>query len=252
MYTSGESARAKVNLINQIEASIKMKSMTILRVCSFSFVFLIHSSILAQVQSDSLRSHDLKDQFSIKLPIDWMVYDQALMYREMTGEKDIPSFFDMAFFLPLKYLKRNTVPTPSQGTMRLSSDIVTKMDTGELPSFFVNRHKAKKGMSCNGFPEKAKKEVIKLLWKDSIFSTKYSKVIVPLQADTTSIGECRALRIKGRAQLPDGNEWVLDVHALSDGKILYLFSLRNEKQYYERNYSLYERAVATVRLTSWE
>ena len=43
---------------------------------------------------------------------------------------------------------------------------------------------------------------------------------------------------------------MMDVAAVSDGKILYLFSLRNIKENYESNLGLYEKAISTVRLTA--
>jgi len=42
----------------------------------------------------------------------------------------------------------------------------------------------------------------------------------------------------------------VDVYAASDGEFLYLFSLRNIKENYEKNLSVYEKAMSTVKLTS--
>ncbi len=71
-----------------------------------------------------------------------------------------------------------------------------------------------------------------------------------LYSETISIGDCQGLRIRGRTKKADGTEKVVDVHALSDGNTLYLFSLRNIAENYDKNLEVYEEAVSTVRLPS--
>jgi hypothetical protein len=44
----------------------------------------------------------------------------------------------------------------------------------------------------------------------------------------------------------------MDVYAVSDGKTLYLFSLRNIKEYYEKDLEIYEKAISTLKLTGSE
>ena len=45
---------------------------------------------------------------------------------------------------------------------------------------------------------------------------------------------------------------MVDVRAVSDGKTLYLFSLRNTATNYSRNIETFEKALATLKLSSSE
>ena len=104
-------------------------------------------------------------------------------------------------------------------------------------------------MSSDNFGDKQKKEVLKMLKKDLIFAND-KKAAKELQAEKMSIGGCVGLRIRGEAKETDDKNWVLDVHAVSDGEILYLFSLRNLEENYKKNLAVYERAISSVVLTS--
>lgn len=74
-----------------------------------------------------------------------------------------------------------------------------------------------------------------------------AQLLLPNRPHTSLIelGGCQALKLEGR-----GREWILDVRAVSDGKTLYLFSLRNRADNFARNRGVYEAALATLRLSS--
>lgn len=60
---------------------------------------------------------------------------------------------------------------------------------------------------------------------------------------------CQALKLEGKGK--DGSKkWRRDVRAVSDGKTLYLFSLRSTADNFARNLGAYEAALATLRLSS--
>ena len=128
---------------------------------------------------------------------------------------------------------------------------LASIDTGGMPSFFVDRLPRKKKMSCSRFGKKETKLVLKLIKKDRMFG-RDRKIIAPLEASHTSFGGCKGIRIKGETEKQGGARWIIDMHAVSDGKILYLFTLRNIKNNYEKNLSVYEKAMSTVQLTAIE
>ena len=173
-----------------------------------------------------------KEQFTIELPEGWTAYEQL---RAITGKS---SPFGMVIFASVNL---EELESGEQFTAMLQSD------TGDLPSFFVDRGPAKRGMSCKGMSKKAEKAVIKMLGGDVMFSPD-RQILEDLHSETISIGDCQGLRIRGRSKQVDGTEWAMDVHALSDGNTLYLFSLRNIKENYDKNLEVYEEAVSTVSL----
>ena len=120
------------------------------------------------------------------------------------------------------------------------------MGIGKLPSFFVERVPAIWNTACKRFPEKAKQQVTKVIRKN--FGK--SRIVKELQARAISIGGCKGFRIRGEVQAHRGDTWVHDVHVVSDGTVMYLFTLRNIKENYEKKLEVYENTIATVRLTA--
>lgn len=132
---------------------------------------------------------------------------------------------------------------------KITMELIGKIGRGEIPSFFVNCHEVIKGMSCDGFSKKARGEVLKMVKGDDIFA-KNKKAAKQVKADTISVGGCRGLRIIGEVPTPDNEGWVTNVNAFSDGKTLYLFTLRNKKNHYDQNIEVFEKVISTVKFTS--
>jgi len=172
-------------------------------------------------------------QFVIDLPSGWSGYNQnRALGRAMR--------FGMIVFSEGKI---DPVERAGQGSE------LAKADTGQKPSFFVDRGPAGKGMSCAGFSKGAAKDVDRRLRSGPMFG-RDRKVIRDLTPEEVTIGDCRALRFRAETQAPDGQLSAMDVHALSDGKTLYLFALRNPKQFFDRNLPVYEASMKTVRLAA--
>ncbi len=184
-----------------------------------------------------VRFEGLKGQFTIELPPGWSAYDQR---KAITGKT---SPFGMVMFSQI-FSQVNFAEMPIQDQL----EILDRMDVGELPSFFVDRHPKEKKMSCRFFEKKEVKQAVKMLKRDPMFGSD-RKVIKALEPQPVTVGGCKGYRIRGETQTPDGTIWVMDVHVVSDGKILYLFSLRNIKENYESNLGLYEKAISTVQLS---
>ncbi len=178
----------------------------------------------------------MKDQFTIALPEGWMAYDQDRLL------KGAPGRFGLVFFLPSK------VFTAETGTFA-SAEVMRTMDTGETESFFLQRQPADKGMSCSGFSEKAEKKLVKLISDDSVFR-KAATITEAPHAAPAPVAGCRGLRIRGSSQLSGGPSWVTDAHIASDGETLYIFSLRNHTENYNKNVEVFQKAIATAKLSA--
>ena len=188
------------------------------------------SHLGSKPRADAYRGPE--DQFVINLPQGWTIYDQN---KAVYGQS---SPFGMLI-----------ISSANLERMDLNSQLesMAKMDIGELPSLLVDRLPAKKNMTCLGFSAGAKRKVLELLKGDVMFS-KGAKILKKLKADIVLVGGCKGLRIRGETQVSNGNQWVLDVHAVSDGKVLYLFYLRSLKKYYVKNLRIYEKMISTVKL----
>ena len=105
-------------------------------------------------------------------------------------------------------------------------------------------------MSCAGFPEKAEKEVFKMITGDPILG-KGAAIQEAPHSEPVPVAGCKGIRIRGTGQPAKENvPQTLDVYAASDGKVLYLFTLRNHADNYKKNAEVFQKSVATARLTA--
>lgn len=184
----------------------------------------------------------MKDQLTIVLPEGWVVYDQT---AAITGR---PGLHGMVFF--------SAEPMLAPGEKRLNPDNLEaylRVDRGDVPSFFVDRHSAGKGMSCARLTRDARSEIEFMVGNDPIFGGLARQMLLPKRPRTSLIelAGCQALKLEGRGRIgPEKTEWILDVRAVTDGKTLYLFSLRNTAENFARNLGAYEAALATLQLSS--
>ncbi len=179
---------------------------------------------------------DFMDQITIDLPRGWISYDQREAHRVRLGSEGKPSRFGMVYFSKTKNIAE----------LHWVGKTLAPMDTGKWPSFFVERVPAIWNTACKRFPEKAIQQVMKGMWR----SFDKGQIVKGLQAQAISIGGCKGFRIRGEVQTPRGDNWVHDVHVVSDGTVMYLFTLRNIKENYEKKREVYENTIATVRLTA--
>jgi hypothetical protein len=169
-----------------------------------------------------------KSQFTIALPPGWIAFD------------DWAHFNLIFFYLPPK-------PT-SQGAM--TQEVIEKIHTGEIPSFFVAKSPAENGMSCAGFSEKAEKAVFELVTGDATFGEKATILEAP-RSEPSPVAGCKGVRIRETGQpVEENTPWMVDVYAASDGKTLYQFTLYNYADNYKKNAEVFQKAVATARLTA--
>jgi hypothetical protein len=167
-----------------------------------------------------------KDQFTIAIPKDWMAYDQSRVLGEQQPQKmkGGTGIFNVIVFYRAQ-------EQASDGA--LSVETIRKIDSGEVPSFLVLKMAAEKGMSCEGFSEKAEKHVVKIMGMDAS------------QSEPSPVAGCKGVRVRGDGRRSSAQ----DVYAVSDGRILYLFTLRNSAEKFDQSAEVFQKSVATARLT---
>ena len=179
-----------------------------------------------------------RDQYTIELPAGWIEYDQSRLWGGSLEGLGAMVWYSSINFRAQEYEDRAIT--------------MAKMSTGAVPAFFVERVRAKHKLACNNFSDKARKETMKYIKHDQMFSKRFRK-IRKLKGDTLTIAGCRGYRFLAETEAKDGDEaWVLDVHAVSDGKLLYLFSLRNLREHYDENLNVFEQIMRTLTLTEPE
>ena len=206
-------------------------------------ITLVFAATLVALAGAAAAQDGLKDQFTIILPEGWAVYDQTAAF---TGK---PGLYGMVFFAAEPVLSPGEkVPSTAE-----SMETLLRIDRGDVPSFFVDRHSAGRGMSCSKLTRNARTGIELMVGRDPIFGGLARQMFLPNRPHTSLIelGGCQALKLEGRGRVgPEKTEWILDVRAVSDGRTLYLFSLRNPADNFARNRGVYEAALATLRLSS--
>ncbi|HYM78186.1 MAG TPA: hypothetical protein VE377_19585 [Candidatus Dormibacteraeota bacterium] len=192
-----------------------------------------------QGQPDGFLSYEgSKEQFTIAIPKDWTVYDQGQMLKA-SGLRLPTGAADMVIFY------RSSDPKPQA---MLSPELMEKVDTGALPSFFLQRQRADKGMSCTGFSDKAEKRAIDLIGRDPDF--KGRNAVEAAHAESAEVGGCKGLRINAKGQRGQGFPLVAEAYVASDGETMYVFSLRNPAENFDKNVVVFHKAISTLRLAA--
>ena len=192
-----------------------------------------------QGQPDGFVSYEgSKEQFTIALPKDWTVYDQGQMMKA-SGMRMPTGVADMVIFYQSS--------DPAAQAM-LSPELMGKVDTGVLPSFFLQRQRADKGMSCSGFSDKAEKRAVDLIGKDSEFKGK--NAVEAAHAESVAVGGCKGLKISAKGKRGQGATLVAEAYVASDGETMYVFSLRNPAENFDKNVDVFHKAISTLRLAA--
>lgn len=179
----------------------------------------------------------LQDQFTIAIPEDWAAYDQSRLL------KGTPARFGMVLFLPAK-----DFTNAGSGLKVVSAENMIKINVGDVPSFFVQRRPADGGMSCSGISKKSQKKLVNLIGKDPSFKGK--KGLEPAHAEAAMVAGCKGLRIQAKGPSSPGGVWVADAYVASDGDTVYIFGLRNREVNFDKNADIFQKAVATAKLTA--
>jgi len=214
-----------------------MRASILGRAVGMTFVLTLCSSLTFPGVPEGYEAYDgLKDQFTIALPAGWSAYNQKQALSGRSSTLGVVLFSAQA--------------VTKEGEKTADPNVLSRADTGDLNSFFVDRQPAAKGMSCAKITKSAAYDLGVKLTKDPIFGAARSYFsATPIKHDEVQVGGCQGLRYKGEGKK---GEWILDVRAVSDGKVLYLFSLRNKAENYARNVDTFEKAIGTLQLAKRE
>jgi hypothetical protein len=101
-------------------------------------------------------------------------------------------------------------------------------------------------MSCAGIDEKAKQRLLKALTGPAL--GKKAEILQAPEVEPAALGGCQGLQVMVKAKDATGKEvWML-VRTVSDGTTGYDFTLRNYKEYFEKNRPTFERVLASIKL----
>jgi hypothetical protein len=187
-----------------------------------------------------------RDQFTIELPSGWHFKDQGAM----TGA---PGPNGLVTFAARELPGRTAIP--KDASKKDMDAIIQKMmvamgevDSGAIPSVFVERYTSLPGASCAALGEEAKRRILSAATGSAL--GKKAKVLESPQVEDAPLGGCQGLRVMVKAKDAAGEEiWML-VHSVSDGTTGYDFALRNHKAHFERNLPVFLQALATVKLAA--
>ena len=142
-------------------------------------------------------------------------------------------------------------PLTKAGEKTADAELLAKADVGEIPSFFVDRHPVGQDMACRDFSRIAGGRVAAMVRNDPAFSKGRA---MPMQffPERIELGGCQGFKVQLRASHsnPENAEWIIDVRAVSDGKVLYLFSLRARAEHYQKMLGTFEKVLTTLKLSS--
>lgn len=205
-------------------------------------ILLFTSSSVAQSVSAGAEPHKTylgnRDQFTIDLPDGWHIVDQS-PYRD----SGVVAFYSQ----PIE-LRLDKDPAVSKQQEVAFFQLVEDMSSGALPSFFADRYKADKGMSCEGFDKRAQAKKLKIFSKADALGKK-PKLIGTPEVANVGFGGCKGIRVSFRATNAEGYDWQMLVYSAAVNGITYDFALLTETQYFDRNLPWFERAIGSVRLT---
>ncbi len=196
----------------------------------------------AQVPAGYQQYDSLGRQFTIALPNGWLVFDQTEHFRRLGATLQAEGF-GLIYFSPVD-IAALTAITPT-GPTDSAMAIRRRVDTGEVPAFFVDRQPTERSMSCASLTRRGYSRVQDLLRRDGNSGGSH---ILELVGDSAAVGGCQGARFRQRVRTRNGTEWIADVRVAADGSTLYLFSLRNVAAYFDRNLPTFETAMSTLHL----
>ena len=176
-------------------------------------------------------------QFTITLAEGWSVYDQSAAVLGTASDTGLVIFSAEPLVVP--------------GQARAEVDQLAKVDRGELPSFFVDRQRAERGMNCEKLSRSAIYNIgMKVIQDPAVGAARRHFGALAPAHTPIEIGGCQGVRFHLESGKGDeARHWMIDVRAASDGKTLYLFALRNPIHNYARNLEAFDAAMASVRFT---
>jgi hypothetical protein len=180
----------------------------------------------------------LAEQITLSIPSDWAIHDQT---RLLTG-RSAPHGSVVYSPIALQF-------SGAAGT-RQAAETAARLDTGELPSLFLDRIPAPRGAKCEAMTKAAQRRIGEIVAGEDPMFGPGATVLVPPRAEATSVGGVPGARVVGRARdAASGREWALDLVAIGDGTTLYLLYVRAAAEHFAKAQGVLEAVLPTVRLT---
>lgn len=220
-----------------------MKHVNARRILPFGMLLVSSFAVAGpdSVDADALRYapyHGNRDQFTLELPDGWHVRDQA-----PTASTGV-----VAFFAQPVEIRLDKDPEVSRRQQEDLLRLVDDIESGAVPSFFLDRYKAGKEMRCTGFDARALKKKLKIFSTADALGPKARLVGEP-QVSATAVGGCTGIRVLLRAETEYGATMDMLVYSAAVDDITYDFVLLMETDYFARNLPWFEHVIASLRLT---
>lgn len=179
-----------------------------------------------------------RDQFTLEIPDGWHVVDQSPY-----GDAGVIAFYSQ----PMQ-VRLDKDPEIARQQQRDFEKMLNGFLSGELPSFFMDRYKAGKGMTCAGFDKRAQKKKLSIYVKSDVLGKK-SKVIGEPEVSAAPLGGCQGLKVLINANTADGRTMKMLIYTAAVDDVTYDVVLITEPQYFAQNLPWFERVISTMRLT---
>lgn len=176
---------------------------------------------------------DLADQFLLALPSGWTVYRQP----DAAAGTPHPRF-GMVIFTADPMVAAPGLLTPAPATL-------AAIDRGDTAAFFVDRRPATPGMNCDAFSRRATYELGTSLAADVNRGARRLLGALEPRHRKLALGGCAGLGYRF-----ESGGWIADIRAVSDGEVLYLFTLRNREERFAGNLAVFDAALASLRLAA--
>lgn len=182
--------------------------------------------------------HKNRDQFVLDIPVGWHAVDQAPY-----SDSGVVAFYSQ----PLVMRKVEDPLVQKELHEKLMARLADMM-SGAAPSFFLDRYKAGKGMTCAGFDDQARQKKLRTISRSAALG-KGSKVMGQPEVSRIEFAGCNGLRILLRAGVPNGDPRQMLVYTATADGVTFDFALLSDVQYFERNLPWFEHIMTTVKLT---
>jgi hypothetical protein len=206
-----------------------------------SATLLVLSTALVQTtyvgaQPGAAGESNVANQFTIVLPQGWSVYDQNVTVFGRSDGSGVVIF--------------SAQPVTKPGEAAADPELLAKVDSGEIPSFLVDRNPAGKNATCEKLSRPTLYEVGTRIGQDPALGAMRRALALQPRSKDIDLAGCQGARFMLEGPKSDtGDQWLIDARVVSDGKVLYIFSLRNRSPFYAKNLPLFEAALATVKFT---
>jgi len=175
----------------------------------------------------------VSNQFVFAIPDGWYVHDQNAAIGR-------PGPYGVVILSEVN-LRRLSSAMPGSDLAARVADVSAGVGSGSVPSFLVDRQAARTGMTCDGFSDDERQNLLR-----DFTALAGAAPREPPDVETVRVGGCEGLRFRVRYGGSSGSNWTFLAYAVSDGNVLYDFFVRNEDQYFDNNLPPLEKAVSTL------